>query len=702
MSVQRSLRRAALVLVSALTAGLIGVPSALAVASQPASAQGRQPVQVIPSVSVRQAAPPRVAPQATNCRGSVVAIFNLTVCSGDGQTAAVGTSYAHPLSVRLTVLGIVGAPHVPIAFTAPETAPSGVFQKTHTTGQLVTTDAQGVATTSDFVADHLPGTVAVTARLALPRLPPVSSFTNTVTFTLTNTAGPAAAIAVTGGDNQSTQVGATFAHPLAVGVTDRFGNRVPRATVTFSGPGAGAGGSFAPPSATTDASGSAFTSATANDVAGTWTATASVPGLAGADAFHLTNAAGPSAALAPTGGDNQSTQVGTAFGSPLSVKVTDAFGNPVPSALVTFTPNGTGGGNVTGTLSPTLAATDPSGVASTKATANDAAGPWTATASVAGTAGTATFHLTNTPGPVASLSVAGVSSPSTAGTPSNVTVTAEDAFGNIVTGYLGTVHFTSSDGQATLPGDYTFVPGDNGTHTFSGGVTLKTAATQSVTATDTTNASLASTQSPITVVAGPVDHLTLSPNSATIEAGQSVHFTVAAFDAFGNSLDSSSTTFTSSNTGALTCAGSTCTGVGVGIAVMTASDNGVTVTATVKVTSAGLDHISISPASRGLFVGDSVTFTVTAVDTVGNSTDVTGSTSFVSTDTGILTCSGPTCTGVSAGIADVIATYQGITATAPVTVSSVPSGGGGRQPPPPDRCTGLNPPPDCTGGIGKR
>jgi subtilisin-like proprotein convertase family protein len=68
----------------------------------------------------------------------------------------------------------------------------------------------------------------------------------------------------------------------------------------------------------------------------------------------------------------------------------------------------------------------------------------------------------------------------TAGTPFNVTVTAQDAYGNTATGYAGTVHFTSSDGQAVLPVNATLA---NGTGTFS--VTLKTAGSQSLTATDT-------------------------------------------------------------------------------------------------------------------------------------------------------------------------------------------------------------------------
>ena len=43
-------------------------------------------------------------------------------------------------------------------------------------------------------------------------------------------------------------------------------------------------------------------------------------------------------------------------------------------------------------------------------------------------------------------------------------MTAQDPYGNTASGYTGTVHFTSSDGAATLPGNYTFVVGDAGVH----------------------------------------------------------------------------------------------------------------------------------------------------------------------------------------------------------------------------------------------
>ena len=83
------------------------------------------------------------------------------------------------------------------------------------------------------------------------------------------------------------------------------------------------------------------------------------------------------------------------------------------------------------------------------------------------------------------LVVSGYPNPTAAGAAHDVTVTALDPFGNTASGYRGTVHFTSSDGRAVLPGNYTFTAGDAGTHTFTNGVTLKTPGTQSITATDT-------------------------------------------------------------------------------------------------------------------------------------------------------------------------------------------------------------------------
>src|SRR5205823_3454444 len=80
----------------------------------------------------------------------------------------------------------------------------------------------------------------------------------------------------------------------------------------------------------------------------------------------------------------------------------------------------------------------------------------------------------------------------TSGTPFSVTVTALNGANAVVTGYTGTVHFTST-ASGTLPSDYTFTGGDSGTHTFTNEFTLNTGGAQSITATDTFNGSITGT-----------------------------------------------------------------------------------------------------------------------------------------------------------------------------------------------------------------
>jgi hypothetical protein len=71
-------------------------------------------------------------------------------------------------------------------------------------------------------------------------------------------------------------------------------------------------------------------------------------------------------------------------------------------------------------------------------------------------------------------------------------VAAVDPFGQSAYGYSGTVTFstTDPDPNVVLPADYSFTPADQGTHTFSGGVTLITPGDQTITATDTSDATV--------------------------------------------------------------------------------------------------------------------------------------------------------------------------------------------------------------------
>ena len=102
--------------------------------------------------------------------------------------------------------------------------------------------------------------------------------------------------------------------------------------------------------------------------------------------------------------------------------------------------------------------------------------------------------------------ISGFPSSTSAGSPQTFTVTVQNANGTTDTGYTGTVHFTSTDPQAVLPANFTFTAANAGVHTFT--ATLKTAGTQSITATDTAN-SLVTGSATTTVTAAAASSLTI-------------------------------------------------------------------------------------------------------------------------------------------------------------------------------------------------
>ncbi len=90
----------------------------------------------------------------------------------------------------------------------------------------------------------------------------------------------------------------------------------------------------------------------------------------------------------------------------------------------------------------------------------------------------------------------------TAGSMAGITVTALDAFGNVATGYTGTVSFLNN-GNATmkgLPSSYTFAPADHGSHLFA--VSFKTTGTMTMNAADGKD-SLISQQSQVQIMPAP-------------------------------------------------------------------------------------------------------------------------------------------------------------------------------------------------------
>jgi hypothetical protein len=244
--------------------------------------------------------------------------------------------------------------------------------------------------------------------------------------------------------------------------------------------------------------------------------------------------------------------------------------------------------------------------------------------------------------------VAGFPSPTTAGDSHSFTVTAKDPYGNVATGYTGTVHFLSTDSHAALPADYAFTAGDGGVHSFT--ATLKTAGTRAITARDTVTGSITGTQSGITVNPAAASQLKVSaPTSAT--AGSAFDVTVTAQDPYGNTATSYTGTvhFTSSDTRAVLPADYTFTTTDAGrhtfsggVTLITAGSRSVTATDTVTGSITGTASVTVVAAAASTLTlsapgsvtaGTAFTFSVTALDAYGNrATGYRGTVHFTSSD----------------------------------------------------------------------
>ncbi|OYV95733.1 MAG: hypothetical protein B7Z73_02000, partial [Planctomycetia bacterium 21-64-5] len=288
----------------------------------------------------------------------------------------------------------------------------------------------------------------------------------------------------------------------------------------------------------------------------------------------------------------------------------------------------------------------------------------------------------------ATFTVSGPAS-STAGNSFNVTITAKDAYGNVATGYTGTVQFTSSDGQAVLPANYTFTGGDAGVKTVS--VTLKTAGNQTITATDTVTGTITGTSGTAAVAAASATHLSVSaPGSST--AGSAFNVTVTARDAYGNTAIGyvGTVAFTSTDGQAVLPANYSFSSANAGVetfsvTLKTSGNQTVTATDTVTGSITGTSGtVSVSAASATTLTvtaganqtaGTAFNVTVTAKDAYGNiATGYTGTVQLTSTDGQAVLPSNYTFVGGDAGVHNFSVTLktagnQSVTATDTATGS---------------------------------
>jgi fibronectin-binding autotransporter adhesin len=256
---------------------------------------------------------------------------------------------------------------------------------------------------------------------------------------------------------------------------------------------------------------------------------------------------------------------------------------------------------------------------------------------------TQTFTLTVTSATLATNHFKVVAPATADGAPVNFTVTALDQNNNPTgSGYTGTVHFTSTDGAASLPADATLT---NGTGVFS--ATLNTAGVQVISATDAASPGITGTSGFITVSATATQLAVAGPGSAV--AGTPFLITVTAQDSNHNTATGYTGTvhLTSTDTHAVLPADATLTnGVGtflVTLKTVTGSPWTISATDTAHASITGVSgSITVAPGSATLFTvvapstattGIPVSATITAMDSYGNvATGYTGKVHFTSSD----------------------------------------------------------------------
>jgi uncharacterized protein YjdB len=176
----------------------------------------------------------------------------------------------------------------------------------------------------------------------------------------------------------------------------------------------------------------------------------------------------------------------------------------------------------------------------------------------------------------------------------------------------------------------------------------------------------------MTVTAAEVVSISISPANTSIAKGSTQQYTATATMTDGATPDvTTSVTWTSSNGSVSIGSTGLATGAAEGTATITATLNGISNTASLTVTAAVLNSISVAPTNPTINLGATQSFTATGNYTDG-SRDITTSVAWTSSNTGIATIVGNTgvATAVSGGSTTITASLDGKTATATLTVSA--------------------------------
>lgn len=255
--------------------------------------------------------------------------------------------------------------------------------------------------------------------------------------------------------------------------------------------------------------------------------------------------------LTVTGGSPQSTPIGMPFPERLEVTAQYPDSSPVVGLPLYFTAPSSGASATFTETMPVL--TGPDGKASVGATANLIAGSYEVTASArCACISPVTFQLTNNPAVPAWLELSGFPSPIRAGESGTFTVTVRDQWNQIITDYVGTVSFSSSDPSAALPVDYTFTLADAGQRSFTA-TFFKAGPDNFLRVTDIFTPTLTGEQTGIEVLpADParINVVSGSPQATQVAITFAEPLVVQVTDAYSNTISGVSVTFSSPETGA--------------------------------------------------------------------------------------------------------------------------------------------------------
>ena len=398
----------------------------------------------------------------------------------------------------------------------------------------VTTDANGEAALGSWTLPKQSGTAIVIASAsAIPNV--------TVTFTVTVSASAATHIVRADDLALIGAVGSSL--PVALRVTDDYGNVVSGASVnvvvgvnsgSLSVPGSGSSGASV--SVTSDATGTVNLTWTLGALAGQQTLTASLNGTGIALTVTATATAGAAAKLAIVTQPSSNAQSGQPLATPPAVRLTDAYGNAVAQSGVQVTAslaNDNGGHTLTGNTATTdanglatftsLAIAGPTGLVSLSFGAANLTSVTSGTISIG--AGTATQLKA-----VGSTSFSGTVGTSLTTLPK---VVVQDAAGNPVAGV--TVQFAVSTGGGMIA-PASVATNANGEATLTSWVLPTQPGTAMVVASASAipNATVSFTAN---VVAAQATHLVRADNTPLTGAvGTSLPLAFRVTDDYGNAV----------------------------------------------------------------------------------------------------------------------------------------------------------------------